>query len=320
MSPYDQMVEDLPGVDIRDTVLEDDAPLNTLRDRGDRERDEAAGQAGVDVVKFYFKEIRKSPLLTFEQEQALAKRIKAGDEEARAQMIESNLRLVVSMGKRYINRGLPFSDIIEEGNLGLIRAVEKFDYKRGFKFSTYASWWIRQSIERAIANQVRMIRMPVHVAEIANAYTRAVRKLTQELGREPYPEEVAKKMKVSVNRVRTLSQLSRDTYSLDMLISDEGDDTLKDIISDENMPSPDATVDNESREKYLNECVSELADTERKVIQMRYGLSSTTPRTLDSIGRQFGITRERVRQIEKQAIGKLRNVTKCRSLELADIL
>jgi RNA polymerase nonessential primary-like sigma factor len=324
MSPYDQMVEDFPGVDVRDTVLEDAAPLDALRDRNDRDREEASSespaQAGIDVVKFYFKEIRKSPLLNFDQEQTLAKRIKAGDEEARAAMIESNLRLVVAIGKRYINRGLPFSDIIEEGNLGLIRAVEKFDYKRGFKFSTYASWWIRQSIERAIANQVRMIRMPVHVAELANSYSRAVRKLTQELGREPYAEEVAKKMKISVDRARTLAQMSRDTYSLDMLISDEGDDTLKDVISDDHMPAPDAAVNEESRRKYLNECISELPETERKVLQMRYGLSSTTPRTLDSIGKQFGLTRERVRQIEKQAIGKLRNVTRCRSMEMADML
>jgi RNA polymerase nonessential primary-like sigma factor len=325
MSPFDTMVDDFPGIDTRDDAIEEDAaPLDAMQEREDRGQNEsaegAAADKGLDVVKFYFKEIRKTPLLTFEQEQSLAKRIKAGDEEARAIMIESNLRLVIAMGKRYINRGLPFSDIIEEGNLGLMRAVEKFDYKRGFKFSTYASWWIRQSIERAIANQVRIIRMPVHVAEIANAYTRTVRKLTQELAREPYPEEIAKRMKISIDRVRTLASMQRDTYSLDMLVSEEGDDTLKDMLSDDSLPSPASSVNDEGRRKYLNECISELPVAERNVLAMRYGLDSREPRTLDSIGKQFGITRERVRQIEKQAIGKLRNLSKCHSMELADIL
>src|SRR5512135_796730 len=180
-----------------------------------KRKNEETTSSDLDTIKLYLKEIRKSPLLTFAEEQALAKRSQEGDAEARAKMIESNLRLVVAIGKRYINRGLPFSDIIEEGNLGLIRAVEKFEYKRGFKFSTYASWWIRQSIERAIANQVRIIRLPVHVAELANAYARTVRKLTQQLGREPFNEEVAKKMRVSISRVRALSQVTRETYSLD---------------------------------------------------------------------------------------------------------
>ena len=321
MSPWGQVVEEFPGIDTRDETLEDAHPTDAFEKRDhDAEDKEAAADKGLDIVKFYFKEIRKMPLLNFEQEQELGKRIAAGDEEARARMIEANLRLVVAIGKKYINRGLPFSDIIEEGNIGLIRAVEKFDYKRGFKFSTYASWWIRQSVERAIANQVRIIRLPVHVAEIANAYSRAVRKLTQELGREPAAEEVAKKMKVTVERVRVLSQMSRDTYSLDTLISDEGDDTLKDVLRDDRMPSPSAAVNEQGRRKYLNECISELPDAERNVLRMRYGLSTDTPRTLDSIGKQFGITRERVRQIEKQAIGKLRNLTKSRDMELVDML
>jgi RNA polymerase nonessential primary-like sigma factor len=274
----------------------------------------------LDTVKMYLQDIRKTPLLTFEEEQALAKRVEEGDQEARGKMIQSNLRLVVSIGKRYINRGLPFSDIIEEGNLGLIRAVEKFQYERGFRFSTYASWWIRQSIERAIANQVRIIRLPVHVAEMANAYSRTVRKLTQELGREPFNEEVAKKMKITLNRVRTLSQVTRETYSLDMLISGEGDETLKDVVSDENTPSPSATSDERLRSQYLGEWISGLPATERSVIEMRYGLNHTSQRTLDSIGRQFGITRERVRQIENQAIRKLRNYTRSKNIDISDIL
>lgn len=321
MSPWDQMVEELPGIDAREEALDDAHVMDAFHKSGrDAEDKEAATDKGLDVVKFYFKEIRKMPLLNFEQEQELGKRIAKGDDEARARMIESNLRLVVAIGKKYINRGLPFSNVLEEGNIGLIRAVEKFDYKRGFKFSTYASWWIRQSIERAIANQVRIIRLPVHVAEIANAHTRAVRKLTQELGREPAAEEVAKKMKITVERVRVLSQMSRDTYSLDTLISDEGDDTLKDVLRDDHMPSPAAAINEQGRRKYLNECIAELPDTERNVLRMRYGLSTDLPRTLESIGKQFGITRERVRQIEKQAIGKLRSLTKSRNMELVDML
>jgi RNA polymerase primary sigma factor/RNA polymerase nonessential primary-like sigma factor len=274
----------------------------------------------LDTIKLYLKEIRKSALLTFAEEQALAKRVQEGDPEARAKMIESNLRLVVSIGKRYINRGLPFSDIIEEGNLGLIRAVEKFEYERGFKFSTYASWWIRQAIERAIANQVRIIRLPVHVAELANSYTRTVRKLTQLLGREPSNEEVAKKMNVSVQRIRAVSQVTRETYSLDMLISGEGEDTLQDVLSDENTPAPSAASDERLRQQYLGEWISGLPVTERSVLEMRYGLNRSTPRTLESIGKQFGITRERVRQIENQAIRKLRSFTRARNIELSDML
>jgi len=323
MSPWDQMVEEVSGIDAREEeredVMGDDARQGQEGHPDDASHHDFTDK-GLDVIKYYFKEIRKLPLLDFEQEQALAKRVVAGDDDARARMIEANLRLVVAIGKKYINRGLPFADILEEGNLGLIRAVEKFDYKKGFKFSTYASWWIRQSIERGIANHVRIIRLPVHVAEIANSYMRTVRKLSQELGREPAAEEVAKRMKISVQRVRALAQMSRDTYSLDMLISDESDDTLKDVLRDTTTPSPAAVVNEEGRRKYLNECIAELPATERNVLRMRYGLSSETPRTLESIGKQFGITRERVRQIEKQAIGKLRSLTRNRDMELVDML
>jgi len=281
---------------------------------------EGSSEGDLDTVKLYLQEIRKTPLLTFAEEQSLAKRVQEGDQEARGRMIRSNLRLVVSIGKRYINRGLPFSDIIEEGNLGLIRAVEKFQWQRGFRFSTYASWWIRQSVERAIANQVRIIRLPVHVAELANSYARTIRKLTQQFGREPSNEEVAKKMRITINRVRALSQVTRETYSLDMLISGEGDDTLKDILNDENAPSPTSASDERLRKQYIGQWISQLPTTERSVIEMRYGLNLTTPRTLDSIGKQFGITRERVRQIENQAIRKLRTYTRSNNIELSDML
>ena len=286
---------------------------------GDK-RDYEGESVDLDAIKLYLREIRITPLLTFAEEQALAKRIAEGDAEARNRMIEANLRLVVAIGKRYINRGLPFSDIIEEGNLGLIRAVEKFEYQRGFKFSTYASWWIRQAIQRAIDNQARIIRLPVHVSELANSYTRTVRKLTQFLSRVPSHEEIAEKMRVSVQRVRAISQVTRETYSLDMLIGGEGEETLKDVLSDENAPSPSSVSEEQRRSKYLREWINELPPTERSVIAMRYGLDSRDPRTLDSIGKQFGLTRERIRQLEKQAIHKLRSFTTYKNIVLADIL
>jgi len=270
---------------------------------------------GLDAIKYYLKEIRKTPLLTFDQEQELAKRIEKGDKEARARMIEANLRLVVAIGKKYINRGLQFSDVIEEGNLGLIRAVEKFQYERGFKFSTYASWWIKQSIERAIVNQTRTIRLPVHIAEIVNSYLRSVRQLTQALGREPQIEELAVKMKVTVDKVRSISQVVRETYSLDMLIGDQEEDTLKDILQDNNAVSPASISDDIRRREHIDEWLTQLSVSERKVIEMRFGLVDGEPQTLDSIGKDFHITRERVRQIETQALNKLRAITKRKKID-----
>jgi RNA polymerase sigma factor RpoS len=281
---------------------------------------EGSSQKGLDAIKYYLKEIRKTPLLTFDQEQALAKKIDQGDQEARAGMIEANLRLVVAIGKKYINRGLPFSDIIEEGNLGLIRAVEKFQYQRGFKFSTYASWWIKQSIERAIVNQTRTIRLPVHIAEIVNSYMRATRQLTQKLGRDPSIDEVAKKMKVTVDKVRSISQVVRETYSLDMLIGDQEEDTLKDVLQDVNAISPASVSDDIRRREHIDEWLKQLSVSEKKVVEMRFGLIDGDPMTLDSIGKEFGITRERVRQIETQALSKLRAITKRKKIDLEGML
>jgi RNA polymerase sigma factor RpoS len=280
----------------------------------------ASPQKGLDAIKYYLKEIRKTPLLTFAQEQELAKRIEQGDQEARAKMIEANLRLVVAIGKKYINRGLQFSDIIEEGNLGLIRAVEKFQYQRGFKFSTYASWWIKQSIERAIVNQTRTIRLPVHIAEIVNSYLRTTRQLTQSLGREPSIEEIAKKMKVTVEKVRSISQVVRETYSLDMLIGDQEEDTLKDILQDTNAVSPARFSDEIRRKEHIDDWLQLLSVSERKVIEMRFGLVDGEPKTLDAIGKEFGITRERVRQIETQALNKLRVITRKKKIDLEGML
>ncbi len=282
--------------------------------------EDLSSQRGLDAIKYYLKEIRKTPLLTFEQEQELARRIEQGDHEARAKMIEANLRLVVAIGKKYINRGLQFSDIIEEGNLGLIRAVEKFQYERGFKFSTYASWWIKQSIERAIVNQTRTIRLPVHIAEIVNSYLRAVRQLTQALGRDPTIDEIAKKMKVTVEKVRSISQVVRETYSLDMLIGDQEEDTLKDILQDTSALSPASVSDDIRRREHIDEWLQQLSVSERKVIELRFGLIDGEPKTLDSIGKDFGITRERVRQIETQALNKLRIITRRKKIDLEGML
>ncbi len=228
-----------------------DGSIKTGRFRTGRSRGDLSS-SNPDATRLYLTEIRKTPLLSFAEEQALAKRVRNGDAEARQRMIEANLRLVVSIGKRYINRGLPFSDVIEEGNIGLIRAVEKFEYERGFRFSTYATWWIRQAIDRAIANQVRIIRLPVHVVELARVYTRTVRKLTEQLHREPSPEETANKMRITVPRVRAVLQVIRETLSLDMLIGDEGEETLQDVLRDENVPDPSTTIDDRLRQDRIN--------------------------------------------------------------------
>jgi RNA polymerase primary sigma factor/RNA polymerase nonessential primary-like sigma factor len=298
-----------------DETEEEEDRVTKPEESSEAASDSGAGQRGLDAIKYYLKEIRKTPLLTFEQEQELAKQIAQGDQEARAKMIEANLRLVVAIGKKYINRGLQFSDIIEEGNLGLIRAVEKFQYERGFKFSTYASWWIKQAIERAIVNQTRTIRLPVHIAEIVNSYMRATRQLTQSLGREPQIEEIAKKMKVTIEKVRSISQVVRETYSLDMLIGDQEEDTLKDILQDTNALSPASFSDEIRRREHIDEWLQQLSVSERKVIELRFGLNDGEPKTLDSIGKEFGITRERVRQIETQALNKLRAITKRKKID-----
>lgn len=311
----------------REKSVDDLLDIESYEDREEKEENdkptdqaEESTQRGLDAIKYYLKEIRKTPLLTFEEEQELARRIAQGDQEARAKMIEANLRLVVAIGKKYINRGLPFSDIIEEGNLGLIRAVEKFQYQKGFKFSTYASWWIKQSIERAIVNQTRTIRLPVHIAEVVNSYMRATRQLIQSLGREPTIEEIAKKMRVSVEKARSISQVVRETYSLDMLIGDQEEDTLKDILENNNAVSPAAFSEDIRRREYIEEWLTQLSPSERRVIELRFGLIDGESRTLDSIGKEFGITRERVRQIETQALNKLRLITRRNKIDLEGML
>jgi RNA polymerase sigma factor RpoS len=322
MSERERSVDDVMDPKTYSDELEEKDAQEKLNQKDEQGGDSEGGssQKGLDAIKYYLKEIRKTPLLTFDQEQELAKKIDQGDQEARAGMIEANLRLVVAIGKKYINRGLPFSDIIEEGNLGLIRAVEKFQYQRGFKFSTYASWWIKQSIERAIVNQTRTIRLPVHIAEIVNSYMRATRQLTQKLGRDPSIDEIAKKMKVTIDKVRSISQVVRETYSLDMLIGDQEEDTLKDVLQDVNAISPASVSDDIRRREHIDEWLKQLSVSEKKVVEMRFGLIDGDPMTLDSIGKEFGITRERVRQIETQALSKLRAITKRKKIDLEGML
>lgn len=267
-----------------------------------------------DAVKSYLSDIRTSALLTFEEEKKLAYKVVEGNIDARQQMIEANLRLVVSIGKKYMNRGLPFSDIIEEGNIGLIKAVGKFDPSKGFKFSTYASWWIRQSIERAIINQSKLIRLPVHVVEKVNQYLSAVEQLVQILGRDPSIKEVAEKLGVAEKNVIDIKNVIKMIFPLDSPIGDKEDTALKDIIEDTKQLSPSSTVEGvKMREELLN-WLSVLRDNEKKVVMLRFGMDGEEAKTLEEIGKIFGLTRERVRQIEVVALQKLREITKKKTI------
>jgi len=298
---------------------EDDEADGTERDEASDERSRSRSE-GLDTLKSYLREIRRSTLLTFKQEQQLGKRVMAGDEQARQQMIESNLRLVISIGKRYIHRGFPFSDIVEEGNLGLIKAVEKFNYKRGFRFSTYASWWIRQYIERAIINQGKLVRLPVHVVEGLNRYVNRVEGLVKELGHEPTSEEVAKKMNTTEEEVIDLKQIVRTTCSLDSPINDRADTFLRDVIEDPMCASPADTAEGVMRRTEMMAWVKELPEKEQTVIVSRFGLDGSEARTLEEIGREMGLTRERVRQIEMNALGHLRHTIERKTLTQSDLL
>jgi len=305
-----------------------EARRQTVEDADDAESESAPEPAekesgrseGLDTLKSYLREVRRSTLLTFKQEQQLGKLVMAGDEQARQQMIESNLRLVISIGKRYMNRGFPFSDIVEEGNLGLIKAVEKFNYKRGFRFSTYASWWIRQYIERAIINQGKLVRLPVHVVERLNRYLGKVEQLVQELGREPRAQEVAVKLKTSEEEVLDLKQLVRTTCSLDSPINDRTDTFLRDVIEDPMCMPPDETADGVRRRTEMMAWVKELPEKEQTVIVSRFGLDGDEAKTLEEIGREMGLTRERVRQIEMAALVRLRNTIERKTMTRADLL
>ena len=267
-----------------------------------------------DPVRMYLKEIGKVPLLSAEREIELAQRMEEGDEEAKKELAEANLRLVVSIAKRYVGRGMLFLDLIQEGNLGLIKAVEKFDYHKGYKFSTYATWWIRQAITRAIADQARTIRIPVHMVETINKLIRVSRQLLQELGREPLPEEIAKEMDMPVERVREILKISQEPVSLETPIGEEEDSHLGDFIQDDNVPVPAEAAAQTLLKEQLDEVLDTLTEREQKVLRLRFGMNDGRARTLEEVGREFDVTRERIRQIEAKALRKLRHPSRSRKL------
>jgi RNA polymerase primary sigma factor len=268
-----------------------------------------------DPVRMYLKEIGRVPLLTSEEEVNLALRMEAGDEEAKRTLAEANLRLVVSIAKRYVGRGMLFLDLIQEGNLGLIKAVEKFDYRKGFKFSTYATWWIRQAITRAIADQARTIRIPVHMVETINKLIRVQRQLLQELGREPSPEEIAKEMNISEDKVREIQKIAQEPVSLETPIGEEEDSHLGDFIEDHDARAPAEEASFTLLREQLDEVLKTLTDREQRVLRLRFGLDDGRARTLEEVGQKFGVTRERIRQIEAKTLRKLRHPSRSKKLK-----
>ena len=268
-----------------------------------------------DPVRMYLKEIGKVQLLTLDEEIELAKRIELGDEDAKHRLAEANLRLVVSIAKRYVGRGMLFLDLIQEGNLGLIKAVEKYDYRKGYKFSTYATWWIRQAITRAIADQARTIRIPVHMVETINKLIRVQRQMLQELGREPYPEELSKEMKMPVEKVREIMKVAQEPVSLETPVGEEDDSHLGDFIQDDNMPLPVEEASYTLLKEQLVDVMSTLTPREAEVIKLRFGLEDGRSRTLEEVGKEFDVTRERIRQIEAKALRKLRHPSRSKKLK-----
>ena len=299
-----------------DDDVDDEEIILTDEDEVDVENIDLSVPEGVsieDPVRMYLKEIGKVPLLSAEEEIELAQRMEEGDQEAKKRLAEANLRLVVSIAKRYVGRGMLFLDLIQEGNLGLIKAVEKFDYRKGYKFSTYATWWIRQAITRAIADQARTIRIPVHMVETINRMRQATNQLVYQNGHEPTPEELAKAMDMSVERVREIQRMAQEPASLESPVGEEEDSSLGDFVADENAEAPGKAADRAMVAQQINLALKSLTPREEKVIRLRFGLDDGRPRTLEEVGRDFGVTRERVRQIEAKAIRKLHS-RKCLAL------
>lgn len=302
------------GEELENGIVDDD-------EVSEEEQYDLSVPEGVDIddpVRMYLKEIGRIPLLTAEQEIELAKRIEEGDEEAKRRLAEANLRLVVSIAKRYVGRGMQLLDLIQEGNLGLIKAVEKFDYRKGFKFSTYATWWIRQAITRAIADQARTIRIPVHMVETINKLTRVSRQLLQELGRAPQPEEIAAEMDLPVERVREIMKIAQEPVSLETPIGEEEDSHLGDFIEDQDALAPAEAASFTMLREQLASVLESLTPREQQVLRLRFGLDDGRTRTLEEVGQVFGVTRERIRQIEAKALRKLRHPS--RSKKLKDFL
>lgn len=305
----DILQEDIDEPDIEDLEEVEDIKLDEI--------DLNEGLEGVNVddpVRMYLREIGKIPLLTYDQELELAKKVLAGDEEAKQKLAESNLRLVVSIAKKYVGRGMLFLDLIQEGNMGLIKAVEKFDYTKGFKFSTYATWWIRQAITRAIADQARTIRIPVHMVETINKLIRTSRHLLQQLGREPTPEEIAKEMEIPVEKVMEIQKIAQDPVSLETPIGEEDDSHLGDFIQDDDSPAPQDSATYTLLKEQLEEVMKTLTPREAKVLKLRFGLEDGKARTLEEVGKEFMVTRERIRQIEAKALRKLRHPSRSKKL------
>ena len=301
-------------------LLDNDIDMEGMDDEEEVELDKIdlsvpEGVSIEDPVRMYLKEIGKVSLLSADEEIELAKRMEKGDEAAKKRLAEANLRLVVSIAKRYVGRGMFFLDLIQEGNLGLIKAVEKFDYRKGYKFSTYATWWIRQAITRAIADQARTIRIPVHMVETINKLIRVSRQLLQELGREPTPEEIAEEMDMPVDRVREILKISQEPVSLETPIGEEEDSHLGDFIQDDNVPVPADAAAFTLLKEQLVEVLSTLTDREQKVLRLRFGLDDGRARTLEEVGKEFNVTRERIRQIEAKALRKLRHPSRSRKLK-----
>ena len=300
-------------------LLDNDMDMDGMEDEEEVELDKIdlsvpEGVSIEDPVRMYLKEIGKVSLLSADEEIELAKRMEKGDEAAKKRLAEANLRLVVSIAKRYVGRGMLFLDLIQEGNLGLIKAVEKFDYRKGYKFSTYATWWIRQAITRAIADQARTIRIPVHMVETINKLIRVSRQLLQELGREPTPEEIAEEMDMPVDRVREILKISQEPVSLETPIGEEEDSHLGDFIQDDNVPVPADAAAFTLLKEQLVEVLSTLTDREQKVLRLRFGLDDGRARTLEEVGKEFNVTRERIRQIEAKALRNLRHPSRSRKL------
>ena len=303
-----------------DLMLDDDMDIDGLDDEEEVELDKIdlsvpEGVSIEDPVRMYLKEIGKVPLLSAEEEIELAKKMEQGDENAKKRLAEANLRLVVSIAKRYVGRGMLFLDLIQEGNLGLIKAVEKFDYRKGYKFSTYATWWIRQAITRAIADQARTIRIPVHMVETINKLIRVSRQLLQELGREPTPEDIAEEMDMPVDRVREILKISQEPVSLETPIGEEEDSHLGDFIQDDNVPVPADAAAFTLLKEQLVEVLGTLTEREQKVLRLRFGLDDGRARTLEEVCKEFNVTRERIRQIEAKALRKLRHPSRSRKLK-----